>query len=76
MPNPTRQSAALTALVADLERYPAHSAESQALAAWASERLQAALALAEPRVADAGARHCARCRRDIATELGRQSFMN
>lgn len=80
MPNPTRQNSALIELVGELVQYPAYSAESLALVAWATERLQAVLAvpneLARPGVADAGARHCARCRRDIATELGLQSFLN
>lgn len=70
-----RQQAALAELDAQLGSYPAHSAESEALVAFARERLRAALALAEP-VADAGGRHCSRCRRDIATELGRQAWMN
>lgn len=79
MPNPTRQNAALIELVGELGAYPAQSADAQALVAWATERLHTVLAVndvARPSVADAGARHCARCRRDIATELGRQSFMN
>jgi hypothetical protein len=80
MSKPTRTTATLTALVAELGAYPAHSADAQALVCWATERLQSLLALPEPAarpgVADPGARHCARCRRDIATELGRQHFMN
>jgi hypothetical protein len=80
MSNSTRPTAALTALVAELGAYPAHSADAQALVSWATERLQSALALPEavarPGVNDPGARHCARCRRDIATELGRQLFFN
>ena len=80
MPNPTRQSAALLELVGELGAYPAHSAEAAALVTWATERLQTVLAVPEavarPGVADAGARHCARCRRDIATELGLQAFLN
>jgi hypothetical protein len=80
MPNPTRQNAALIELVGELGAYPAQSADAQALVSWATERLQAVLgvpeAVARPAVADAGARHCARCRRDIATELGLQAFLN
>ena len=80
MANSTRPTAELTALVADLGAYPAHSVEAQALVSWAVERLQSVLAVPEPVarpcVNDPGARHCARCRRDIATELGRQLFFN
>lgn len=80
MPNPTRQDAALLELVGELGHYPAYSAEAQAVVSFATERLQAVLAVpqavARPGVVDAGARHCARCRRDIATELGLQAFLN
>lgn len=79
MTNPTRPPA-LTEIVAELGAYPAQSADAQALVSWATERLQSVLAVPEPvarpGVCDPGARHCARCRRDIATELGRQHFMN
>lgn len=71
-----RQQTALAELDAQLGSFPAHSAEARALLAFARERVRTlALTLAEP-ANDASGKHCARCRRDIATELGRQAWMN
>lgn len=62
----------LRELAAAVESYPVSSAEAAALAAFVEERLHALAAAlpARERV------HCTRCRREVTTELGRQSFMN
>lgn len=62
----------LRELATTVESYPVSSAEAAALALFVEQRLHALAneLPARPKV------HCARCRRDVASELGRQSFMN
>lgn len=71
-PEPIDVSLVLRELAAAVESYPVSSGEAAALATFVEQRLHAlAGALpARPKV------HCARCRRDVASELGRQVFMN
>jgi hypothetical protein len=70
--------AELRELVAQVAAHPAPSQETAAALAWVQERLMvlaASVGAAErPSVAEKPV--CARCRRDVATELGRQAWMN
>jgi hypothetical protein len=63
---------ALRELADTLEGYPVASADAAALASFAGERVRSLLASLPTRQKV----HCARCRRDVATEVGRQHFMN
>lgn len=65
-------AAALRELATTLGDYPVSSAEAAALASFAEDRVRTLLARlpARPKV------HCARCRREVATEVGQQARMN
>jgi hypothetical protein len=70
--------AALRELAAQVAAHPAPSQETASALAWVQERLMvlAASAGAAERPSVAEKPVCARCRRDVATELGRQAWMN
>ncbi len=70
--DPIDPASKLRELAAAVEDYPVCSAEAAALAVFVGDRLRTLLAELPTRQKV----HCARCRRDVATELGRQTFMN
>ncbi len=69
MPHPADTPAELRRLADELERFPTRSVDAAALVALVQCRLRE-LAL------QSRAPHCARCRRDVATELRLQTWMN
>lgn len=81
---PQAVSAALRLLSAELESHPARTIDARQAIAWVQMKLAEIADCAErlePRLdrrecAPLPEVHCARCRRDVATELGRQAFMN
>lgn len=70
--DPTDPAAQLRELAAAVEDYPVCSAEAGALAAFVGDRLRTLLASLPTRQKV----HCAGCRRDVATELRLQTWMN
>lgn len=58
-------------LAAQVAAHPAPSQETATALAWVQERLMVLAAAAEP-----DKPVCARCRASVATELGRQAWMN
>ena len=80
---PQAVSAALRLLSAEIDSHPARSVDARQALAWVQMKLAEIAECAErlddltgPVCAPLSEVHCARCRRDVATELGRQAFMN
>ncbi len=76
-------SAALRLLAIELESHPARTVDARQAIAWVQMRIADIAECAERldrrlerECAPLPEVHCARCRRDVATELGRQAFMN
>ncbi len=81
---PQAVSAALRLLSAEIDSHPARSVDARQALAWVQMKLGEIAECAERLDGPIVGRdcaplpevHCARCRRDVATELGRQAFMN